>query len=109
VTDPIFSIQQILEENWECNATVHQLFIDFKKAYNSVRREVLYKILIEFGIPRKLAGLVQMCLNKTYSTVRTGKYQSDKFPIQNGLEMGDALSPLLWNTPLGGSKRTRKG
>jgi hypothetical protein len=41
---------------------VHRLFIDFKKAYDSVRREVLYNILTEFGIPRKLAGLIKMCL-----------------------------------------------
>jgi hypothetical protein len=27
---------------------VHQLFIDFKKAYDSVKREVLYNILLEF-------------------------------------------------------------
>ena len=32
---------------------MHQLFIDFKKAYDSVRREVLYNILMEFGIPKK--------------------------------------------------------
>jgi hypothetical protein len=31
--------------------TVHQLFIVFKKAYDSVRREVLYSILIEFEVP----------------------------------------------------------
>jgi hypothetical protein len=31
------------------------------KAYDSVRREVLYNILIEFGIPRKLVGLIKMC------------------------------------------------
>jgi hypothetical protein len=50
-----------------------------------------------FRIPRKLVGLIQMCLNETYSKVHTGKYQSDKFPIQNGLKQEDALSPLLFN------------
>jgi hypothetical protein len=60
------------------NGIVHQLFIDFKKVYDSVRREVLYNMLIEFGMLRKLVGLIQMCLNETYSTVHIGKYLSDK-------------------------------
>jgi hypothetical protein len=34
------------KNKWEYNEAVHQLFIDFKKAYDSVRREVLYNILI---------------------------------------------------------------
>jgi hypothetical protein len=38
-----------------------------------------------------------MCLNETYSKVLIGKLLSDKFPIENGLEQGDALSPLLFN------------
>jgi hypothetical protein len=96
-----FSIPgRYLRKNVEYNGTVHQLFIDFKKAYDSVRRKVLYSILIEFGIPRKLVGLFQVCLNETYSTVYTGKYQSDKFPIQNGLKQGDVLSPLVINFAL---------
>jgi hypothetical protein len=52
-------------KKWEYNETVHQLFIDFKKAYNSVRREVLYNILIEFGVPMKRivkSILVNICL-----------------------------------------------
>jgi hypothetical protein len=60
---------------------------------------VLYSILKEFGIPRKLAGLIKMCLNETYSTVCIGKNLSGKYPIQNDLKQ-DALSPLLFNPNL---------
>jgi hypothetical protein len=38
-TDMIFCIRQILEKKWEYNKTVHQLFIDFNKVYDSVRRK----------------------------------------------------------------------
>jgi sorting nexin-29 len=62
-----------------------------------VRREVLYNILIEFGIPMKLVRLIKMCLNETYNKVCIGKYLSDSFPILNGLKQGDALSPLFFN------------
>jgi hypothetical protein len=90
----------MLEKKWEYKGTVHQLFIDFKKANDSVRREVLYKILIEFGIPRKLVRLMKMCLNKTCSKIHTGKHMSGAFCIKNSLKQGDALSPLLFNFAL---------
>jgi hypothetical protein len=38
---------------------VHQLFVDFKKAYDSIRREVLYNILLEFEIPMTLVRLIE--------------------------------------------------
>jgi hypothetical protein len=41
-----------------------------------------------------------MCLNETCSKVRIGKLLSHKFPVQNGLKQGDALSPLLFNFAL---------
>jgi hypothetical protein len=99
-TGHIFSIRQILEKKWEYNEAVGQLFIDFKQAYDSVRREVLYNILIEFGIPMKLVKLIKMCLSETYSRVRVGKHLSDTFAITNGLKQGDALSPLFFNFAL---------
>ena len=70
------------------------------KAYESVRREVLYNILIEFGVPKKLVTLVKMCLTEMYGRVRVGKNVSDMFPIRNGLKQVDALSPLLFNSAL---------
>ena len=79
---------------------MHQLFIDIKEAYDSVRREVLYNILFEFGIPMKLVRLIKMCLTDTYSGVWVGKNLSDIFPIRNGLKQGDALLPLLFDFAL---------
>jgi hypothetical protein len=43
------------------NGAVHELLIDFEKAYDSVRRETLNNILI--GTPMKLVVLIKMCLN----------------------------------------------
>jgi len=65
---------------------MHQLFIGSKKAYDSVRREVLYLFPIEFGIPMKLVRLIKMCLNETYNRVQVGKYLSDMFPVKSGLK-----------------------
>ena len=79
---------------------MYQLFIDFKKAYDSVRKEVLCNILIELVTPVKLVRLIKMCLTETYTRVRVCKNLSDMFPIRNGLKQGDALSPLLSNFAL---------
>jgi hypothetical protein len=85
------------KKKWACNETVRQLFIDVKEAYDSVRREVLYNILTEFGVPIKLVQLIKMCLNDTYCKVCLGKHLSDCFSFQNGLKQGDALSPMPFN------------
>jgi len=57
-TDHILCIRQILEKKWEYNEAMHQPFVDFKKAYDSVRREVLCNIRIKFGIHMKLVKCV---------------------------------------------------
>jgi hypothetical protein len=92
--DQMFCICQTLQNTWEYSGTIHQLFTDVMKANGSVRREVLYSILAEFGLPLKLHGLIEMCLNETYSKVSLGKILPDAYPVQN------ALLPLLFNFAL---------
>ena len=100
VTDQLtkyFVFGRYWRKKWEYDGTIHQLFIDFKKAYASFKREVLYNILTEFGIPKKLVRLIKICLSETYSRVRVGRFLSDAFPIHCALKQGDALLPLLFN------------
>jgi hypothetical protein len=75
-TNHICCICQILEKKWEYDETVHQLFIDFKKGYDSVGREVLSNILIKSGVPIQMVRQIKMSLNEMYSEVRLGKYVS---------------------------------
>jgi hypothetical protein len=48
--------------------------INFNKSYDSVKRDVLYNTVIEFGISMQMVRLIKICLNETYSTVRVGNY-----------------------------------
>jgi hypothetical protein len=77
-TDQKFCIRQVLEKKWEYNETVHLLFIDFKKAYDSVKREILCNILIEFRVLMKLVRLNKICLNKICRKTRIGKLRNER-------------------------------
>jgi hypothetical protein len=46
-------------EKFKYNVTVYQLFVDLKKACDSVRREVLYSIFTEFDAPIKIGRLIE--------------------------------------------------
>jgi hypothetical protein len=92
----MFLLSSPTEEKWEYGQRVYQLFIDFRKVYDSLRREVLYNILIEVSLPMKLVRIIKMCLNETCSKVRIRKHLPDSFPIQNGLKQGDVLLPLVF-------------
>jgi hypothetical protein len=80
-----------MREKWEYNVTVPQLFINLKETYVSVRREVLYSILIKFGISKNLVDLITICLYETFNAAGVGKNLFESFPVQNGLKQGDAL------------------
>jgi len=79
---------------------LQKLFRDFEKTCDSVRKEVLYNNLTEFGSPVKLVRLIKMCLIETCRRDWVGRILSDMFPVKNGLKQGGALSPLLFSFAL---------
>ena len=56
----------------------------------------VYRLLIEFVILMKLVRLIKMYPNETYSRVWVGRCLSDLFPIKNGFELGDVVSPSIF-------------
>jgi hypothetical protein len=86
----------ILEKACEYKMDIHQLYIDYKQAYDTINRAELVEIMKEYGIPMKLVRLVKMTLTNTNSKELQGKL-SPSFEITIGLKQGDSLSTLLFN------------
>ena len=66
------AFRKCLKKKWENNNDVCQLFIAFQKAYDSIKRESLYYILIKLGI----------CLDGTQSKVRIETICQIVFPLR---------------------------
>ncbi|XP_016657354.1 uncharacterized protein LOC107882852 [Acyrthosiphon pisum] len=64
--DHIFTIRQVMEKFYEYNKDLHILFVDFKQTYDSIDRDQLWITPTNFGIPRKLVRLVEICNQQTY-------------------------------------------
>jgi sorting nexin-29 len=84
-TDQLIVVRQNAEKFWEYNIDLHQLFIDFRQAYDSINRRKMYEIQ-EQGIPQKLIGLIRMTMTGTNSQVQLQGGKTDDFEIHRGLK-----------------------
>ena len=72
------------------------IFIEFKAAFDSMSKDVIWKICNSLGMPEKIIATLKALYSETYSTVRANKSLSRKFQITTGVRQGSVLSPLLF-------------
>jgi len=89
-----------LEKCYEFGIELHNVFIDFKQAFEKVNRPKIYESLKVLKIPTKLIKLVKTTLTNSRAVVEVYQGRTDVFNINNGLRQGDALSTILFNLVL---------
>ncbi|CAF4518527.1 unnamed protein product [Rotaria magnacalcarata] len=72
-------------------------FIDIAKAYDSVNRELLWRICQSYAIPEKLVNLLRMLYKNSKAKVKINGKLSDSFDIETGVMQGGITSPVLFN------------
>ena len=72
-------------------------FIDLKKAYDNVDRQLLWEILEVFGFPPKVIALIRAMHDGARATVFVNGKSGEPFITTNGLKQGSVLSPILFN------------
>lgn len=90
------AIQDVVRRRSIMNLPTYCGFIDFKKAYDKVHHEALYRIISSMGIRGKALSLIKTMYADSKMYVRAGGYSSHKFGMKRGLRQGCPLSPLLF-------------
>jgi len=60
--DNIFTARQIYEKCYEYNIDLHNIFIDFSQAFDTVHRDAIYNSLIKHNVPDKLFKLIKLTM-----------------------------------------------
>ena len=95
-TSHILALRRIIEGAKAKNLKATMVFIDFKKAFDSIHRGLLMKILLAYGIPEALVSLIQKLYTGTKARVVTVDGATDLFDILAGVLQGDTLAPYLF-------------
>ena len=94
-TEQIFVLRNI-EQVIERNSNLYICFVDFEKAFDSVHRETLWKLLKIYGIPDKLVNMIKAMYRNSKCAVIDGIETSQWFDVKSGVKQGCVMSGLLF-------------
>ena len=94
--EQILALEQIIEKSIEFNNPVHITFIDFKKAFDSVKLSSLWMLLDKTSINKKYINLLKQSYENSNAYIKTEFGTSRCVDILKGVKQGDVLSAILF-------------
>ncbi|BHF69947.1 hypothetical protein SprV_0301299400 [Sparganum proliferum] len=96
-TDMIFAARQLQEKCQEMRTHLYSTFVDLTKAFDTVNREGLWKIMQKFGCPERFIEMVRQLHDDIMARVTDNGAVSEAFAVTNGVKQGCVLTPALFS------------
>ncbi|VDO93894.1 unnamed protein product [Schistosoma margrebowiei] len=95
-SDQIATLRIIVEKSIEWNSSLYINFIDNEKAFDSVNRTTLRKLLRHYGVPQKIVNIVQSSCDGLHCKIVHGGQLTKSFEMKTGVRQGCLLSTFLF-------------
>ena len=94
--DHIFALITILRNRKAQNKSTYLCFIDFKKAFDSVNRDLLMFKIGRAGITGRMYSAIKSLFNAPKARIILNDLATDWFDCPIGVKQGDTISPTLF-------------
>ena len=96
--DILFVVRRLQELGRPRKIPLFMRFVDLQKAYDTVDRDLLWKVLARAGVPSVMIDVNRQTHDRMWTRVRIDDGDlSEWFELTQGLRQGCVLSPLLFN------------
>ena len=92
--------RQLAEKTCEHDDVMFILFVDLKKAYDSVSRNPLWRVLEKIGVPSTMLQIIKSFHDGMQAEVRVGASSTDSIEVKNGPRQGCTQLSLTSTTVL---------
>ena len=95
--DMIFTARQLQEKCQEQNVDLYMTFVDLTKAFDTVSRDGLMKIMTKFGCSPRYIAMVRQFHDGMQARVQNDGEYSEPFLVTNGVKQGCVMAPTLFS------------
>ena len=94
--EQIFALSQLIEKSIEYNKPLYMVFIDFTKAFDSIKLDKLWSILDKTPLNKNYINLLKSVYDGSQASIKTDLGNSRFVNIRKGVKQGDMLSAILF-------------